>query len=316
VGSTFKPIVYLSAFQKGRDAKGIPYGPGHPVEDSPWTLVYDHGRQEWSPKNYEKEYMGWISFRTALAHSINTATARLGYEVGLENIINTARSLGIEADLPSVPSISLGVAELTPIELLRTYEAFANHGVQEELTVIRAITLENGSDYARFVYQPKQVISPGAADLLTDMLQSVFTDGTAKEAVHMGFDRPAAGKTGTTSHHRDAWFAGYTPQLTTVVWVGMDQPRSDSKVKLTGANSALPIWVDYMKKALEGEPPTPFPLSQHLSNVSIDVRSGLLSDSSCYPNQIITEKYDKDNEPKSSGCSPIWPDSTPKTVAQ
>jgi 1A family penicillin-binding protein len=316
VGSTFKPIVYLTALQKGRDPKGVPYGPGHPVEDSAWTLVYDHGRQEWSPKNYEKEYMGWISYRTALAHSINTATARLGFEVGIDNVIKTARALGIEADLPAVPSLSLGVAELTPIELLQAYAIFANHGVQDELTVIRSITHEDGSDYARFVYHPKQIFNPGPTDLLTDMLQSVFTEGTAKEAVRMGFDRPAAGKTGTTSHHRDAWFAGYTPQLTTVVWVGMDQPRADSKVKLTGANSALPIWTDYMKKALEGEPPTPFPLSQYLSNVSIDTRSGLLSDGSCYPNQVITEKYEKENEPRSSGCSPVWPDSVPKTVAQ
>ncbi len=316
VGSTFKPIVFLTALQKGRDPKGVPYGPGHPVEDSPWTLVYDHGRQEWSPKNYEKEFLGWISFRTALSHSINTATARLGYEVGMENIISTARALGIETELPSVPSIALGVAELTPIELLQAYAIFANHGVQDELTVIRAITHEDGSDYARFVYHPKQVFNPGPTDLLTDMLQSVFTEGTAREAVHMGFDRPAAGKTGTTSHHRDAWFAGYTPQLTTVVWVGMDQPRADSKVKLTGANSALPIWADYMKKALEGEPPTPFPLSQYLSNVSIDSRSGLLSDGSCHPTQVITEKYEKENEPHSSGCSPVWPDSVPRTVAQ
>jgi penicillin-binding protein 1B len=316
VGSTFKPIVYLTALQKGRDPKGVPYGPGHPVEDSPWTLVYDHGRQEWAPKNYEREYLGWISFRTALAHSINTSTARLGYEVGLENVITTARALGIEADLPAVPSLSLGVAELTPIELLQAYAIFANHGVQDELTVIRAITHEDGSDYARFVYHPKQVFTPGPVDLLTDMLQSVFTEGTAKEAVQMGFDRPAAGKTGTTSHHRDAWFAGYTPQLTTVVWVGMDQPRADSKVKLTGANSALPIWVDYMKKALAGEPPTQFPLSPYLSNVSIDVRSGLLADGSCHPSQVITEKYEKENEPKSSGCSPIWPDSIPKTISQ
>jgi penicillin-binding protein 1B len=316
VGSTFKPIVYLAALQKGRDPKGVPYGPGHPVEDSPWTLVYDHGRQEWAPKNYEKEYMGWISYRTALAHSINTATARLGFEVGIDNVIKTARALGIEADLPAVPSLSLGVAELSPIELLEAYAIFANHGVQDELTVIRSITHEDGSDYARFVYHPKQIFNPGPTDLLTDMLQSVFTEGTAKGALQMGFDRPAAGKTGTTSHHRDAWFAGYTPQLTTVVWVGMDQPRADSKVKLTGANSALPIWVDYMKKALEGEPPTPFPLSQYLSNVSIDTRSGLLSDGSCYPNQVITEKYEKENEPRSSGCSPVWPDSTPKTVAQ
>ena len=147
VGSTFKPIVYLTAFQRGRDAKGIPYGPGHPVEDAPWTLVYDHGRQNWAPKNYEKEFMGWISFRTALAHSINTATARLGFEVGIDNVIKTARTLGIQAELPTVPSLSLGVAELTPIELLEAYATFANHGVQDELTVIRSINHQDGSDY-------------------------------------------------------------------------------------------------------------------------------------------------------------------------
>jgi membrane peptidoglycan carboxypeptidase len=316
VGSTFKPIVYLTAFQLGRDPNGVPYGPGHPIDDSPWTLVYDHGRQQWSPRNYEREFLGWISFRKALANSINTATARLGYEVGIPNVVKTARALGIQSDLPEVPSLSLGVAELTPIELLGAYATFANHGVRDELTVIRAITHEDGSDFARFVYHPSQIFPPGPVDLLTDMLTSVFTEGTAREAIKMGFDRPAAGKTGTTSHHRDAWFAGYTPQLTTVVWVGMDQPRADSKVKLTGANSALPIWVAYMKKALAGEPPLQFPLSPYLSNVPIDVRSGQLANETCRPSQVLTEKYEKDNEPQSYACLPNWPEPTPKTVEQ
>ena len=96
----------------------------------------------------------------------------------------------------------------------------------------------------------------------------------------------------------------------------MDQPRNDSKVKLTGATSALPIWVDYMKKALEGEPPAAFPLSSNLVNVSIDTRSGMTADSSCNLMQVITEKYEKGNEPRSSGCAPTWPDSIPKTVSE
>lgn len=316
VGSTFKPIVFLTSFQIGRDPKGVPYGPGHPIEDAPWTLTYDHAKQNWQPKNYEKEYLGWIPFRKALSNSINTATARLGFEVGIDNIIKTARALGVQADLPAVPSISLGVAELTPIELLQVYSTFANHGTQDELTVIRSITHDDvNKDYIRFTYHPKQIFEPGPVDLLTDMLQSVFTDGTAHEASAMGFDRPAAGKTGTTSHHRDAWFAGYTPQLTTVVWVGMDQPRNDSKVKLTGADAALPIWVDFMKNALEGEAPAEFPLSPYLVNLSIDTHSGLLAESSCPPTQVQTEKYEKGNEPRSSSCLANWPDPTPKTEA-
>lgn len=329
VGSTFKPIVYLTAIQKGRDQKGVPYSPGHPIEDAPWTLVYDGGKQTWSPKNYEKTFQGWISYRKALAHSVNTAAARLGWEVGIDSIIQSARALGIESDLPQVPSLSLGVATLSPIELLRAYAIFANHGIQDELTVIRAITQENGTSYARFVYHPKQVLQSGHADLLTDMLQSVFTEGTAHgamESMNLNFDRPAAGKTGTTSNYRDAWFAGYTPQLTTVVWVGMDQsPSPDSKetkkpkkqnrvIKLTGATSAFPIWTDYMKEALDGEPPLTFQLNSDLLDISIDQKSGMSATMTCPGMQVITEKFLKGFEPEDSTCEPLWPTSTPKTV--
>jgi len=321
VGSTFKPIVYLTAIRRGADKNGIPYGPAHPAEDAAWTLKYDRGKQSWSPRNYENEFRGWIPLRTALAHSINTVAARLGFEVGIPNIIETAKALGVTSDLPAVPSLSLGVAELSPIELLRVYATIANHGVQEELTVIRAITQEDGAGYARFVHHPKESVDAGSADLLSDMMRSVFIEGTARAAAAMGFDRPAAGKTGTTSNHRDAWFAGFTPQLTTVVWVGMDQsqpptgdPAQTPRASLTGAGAALPIWVSFMKKALSSEPPAPFEPSTHLVDLSTDLHSGKLASFGCPVSQVRTEKFIKGKEPQDSGCDPIWPATTPNEL--
>jgi membrane carboxypeptidase/penicillin-binding protein len=330
VGSTFKPFVYLAAFQKGLDPAGVPYGPGHPAEDAPWKLSFDHGRQEWAPKNYEKEHLGWIDLRAALAHSINTVAAKLGYEIGTERIIKTARALGIESELPAVPSLALGVAELSPVELLKAYAVLANHGTQDELTVIRAITQDDGSAYARFVYHPREVFEPGPVDLLTDCLQTVFTDGTAKVATSLGFERPAAGKTGTTSNHRDAWFADYTPQLTTVVWIDLDHdatPETDKepskptkpkpiRINLTGATAALPIWIDFMKEALAGEAPTPFPISPHLTDVTIDRHTGQKASLLCSTSQTVTEKYLRDAEPKDTSCVPGWPDSVRETKGE
>ncbi len=315
VGSTFKPLVYLTAFSKGRDPNGIPYGPGHPIEDAPWELSYDRGKQTWSPNNYEKEFLGWISFRAALSQSINVATARLGIEVGIPEIAKTAQALGVESELPLVPSLSLGVAELSPVELLRVYATIANHGIQDELTVIRGITFDNGMSYARFVYHPKEVFASAPVDLLTDMLQSVFLEGTARPAAQLGFDRPAAGKTGTTSHHRDAWFAGFTPQLTTVVWVGLDQDSTseNKRVLLTGASSALPIWVTFMKEALSGEPPLSFPSNPQLTSVRIDRRTGKKALPDCPDSQTTVEKYWTENEPRSLSCEALWPPSVSKS---
>jgi penicillin-binding protein 1B len=323
IGSTFKPFVYLASFRKGEGAQGVPYGPGRPAEDAPLTVSYDKGRQEWSPKNYEKESLGWISYRTALAHSVNTIAAKVGIEVGIDKVIETARAAGITSDLPSVPSLSLGVAELSPVELLKAYAVLANHGVQDQLTVIRAITQDDGTNFAQFAYNPQQRVEQGPVDLLTEMMQAVFTEGTARGAIGMGFDRPAAGKTGTTSNHRDAWFAGYTPQLTTVVWVGQDKEsvhtpppppekgkkkkKEKSKIQLTGANSALPIWISFMKAALAGEAPAPFPISPQLVDVSIDRHTGKKASFTCPISQTITEKFIKDHEPKETSCEAAYP---------
>lgn len=345
VGSTFKPVVYLSALMKGKDADGVSYGPAYPVEDGPFTLNYDRGKQTWSPKNYEKEYHGWTTLRRALAHSVNTIAARLGVEVGIQNVIDTARALGVQSDLPKVPSLSLGVSELSPVELLQVYATIANHGVRDELSVIRAITeiqsineirqemSQTGpmpssvpvNGYFRQVYRPKQVLPAGPVDVLIQMMESVFTEGTARSAAKYGFTRPAAGKTGTTSDHRDSWFAGFTPNLTAVVWVGADQTEAPNpeasaetgkkapkkKFVLTGATSALPIWLDFMKEALSNEPPQPFPASEHLVSVQIDRKSGKRAESGCPDSQIVTEFYWKEYEPSRSSCEAMEPPSKP-----
>lgn len=329
VGSTFKPFVYLAALIKGDDGKGSVYGPAYPMEDAPWKLIYDRGKQNWSPRNYEKEFLGWIPLRTALSHSVNTVSARLAAEVGIDKVIATARALGIDTELPAVPSLSLGVAELSPVELLKAYATIANHGVQfDELTVIRGITEENRNLFMRDVSHSKQVVPAGPADLLTDMLTSVFVDGTAKSAVRLGFDRPGAGKTGTTSNYRDAWFAGYTPQLTTVVWVGMDQSsmptpstspgaaeavEAKPRILLTGGGSALPIWVSFMKAALVGEAPAAFPASPYLAQLRLDRKSGKIAESGCPDTQIVVDKYLSDHEPAESTCEAMYPASVSTT---
>ncbi len=316
VGSTFKPVVYLAAFQQKQDSKGIPYGSGYPIEDAPWTLTYDQGKQSWSPGNYEKNFRGWITLKTGLTHSVNVVASKLGYTIGIDKIIQVAHLLGVNSNLPSVPSLSLGAAELSPLELLQVYSTLGNRGLQNELTVVRGITQTSGQDYARFTNSPKQVVEPGPVDLLTDVLQNVFTEGTARGAIKMGFTQPAAGKTGTTNNHRDSWFAGYTPQLTAVVWVGLDQLsiKNKSKVNLTGANAALPIWASFMKSALGHTPLTPFPESPLLAAVPIDTHTGNTAKDDCPASQVQVGKYIQGNEPHDKSCELNWPPSGPAVI--
>ena len=318
VGSTFKPVVYLTAFQQKRDAQDIPYGPSYPIEDAPWTLSFDRGKQNWSPSNYEKKFRGWITLKTALINSINIPASKLGYTVGIDHIIETAHALGVESTLPHVPSLSLGVAELSPIELLRVYSTLGNHGLQNELTVVRGMTQSNGQEFARFTNYPKQVIEAAPVDLLTGVLQNVFTEGTARSALKMGFTQPAAGKTGTTNNHRDSWFAGYTPQLTAVVWVGLDQfsLKQKSKANLTGANAALPIWVSFLKSALGEQEPVPFPVSPLLGTISTDTHTGKTAKEDCPPSQVKQDLFILGNESQDKSCEPNWPPSGPTVLEE
>jgi penicillin-binding protein 1B len=316
VGSTFKPVVYATAFRVMDDANGNAFTPAYPLQDQEWAWKYDPKQPAWKPANYEHEKLGWISLKTALAKSINTTAARVAKRVGISNVAETAHLLGIQTKLPEVPSLALGSVELSPIEVLEAYMTLANHGRADQPFVIKAIQNPDGSDFYKNEYRPKPKIDPGVADMMTYLLQDVFTEGTASAALAYGFTRPAAGKTGTTNDYRDSWFVGYTPQVTSLVWVGLDQglieealkgaPKTGvklpKKIRLTGAVAALPIWLDLMKKGLQYEPPIPFPESDFLVDMRLDLHSGQKAESSCNESQVVMEKVIVGREPKKSTC--------------
>ena len=319
-GSTFKPVVYTTAFREIEDAHGNTFTPAYPLQDEEWTWK-QNAKQTWKPSNYEHEKLGWIPLKTALAKSINTTAARIAKRVGLAEIADTAKMLGIETKIPQVPSMSLGSVELSPIELLQAYMTFANHGKADQPFVINAIQNPDGSDFLKTEYHPKAKIDSGIADMMTYLLQDVFSEGTAISASANGFDRPAAGKTGTTNDYRDSWFVGYTPQLTALVWVGLDQgiiqdavkgaaktdKKIPKKIHLTGAVAALPIWLDLMKRGLQYEPALPFAESDQLVDVRLDLRSGQKAEGSCSESQVVMEKVIVGREPKKSTCLSDYP---------
>ena len=326
VGSTFKPFVYATAFREVNDSEGRVYTPTYPILDKPWAWKYDNHQPAWKPLNYEHETLGWIPLKTALAKSINTTAARIAKQVGLDQIAETAKLLGIKTKIPLVPSMTLGSVELSPIEVLEAYMTLANHGKADTPYVIKGIQNPDGSEFFRTEYRPHQRIDAGIADMMTYLLQEVFANGTAIAAPSLGYDRPSAGKTGTTNDYRDSWFVGYTPQLTSLVWVGLDQgviqeavkeglknnakpenKNAHKKVRLTGANGALPIWVQFIKQTLLYEPPLPFAESDHLQEVRLDQHSGQKAESSCSESQVVSEKVIVGREPKKTTCLPDYP---------
>lgn len=315
VGSAFKPIVYATAFREIQDPNGNTFTPAYPLQDQEWSWKFSSNQPAWKPSNYEREKLGWISLKTSLAKSINTTAARVAKRVGIHEIAETAKMLGVTTKIPEVPSVTLGSVELSPIELLEAYMTFANHGKADQAYVIKAIQNPDGSDFYKAEYRPRARIDAGIADMMTYLLQDVFSEGTAASAKAFGFDRPAAGKTGTTNEYRDSWFVGYTPELTALVWVGLDQgiiaqkidKKTAKKIHLTGAVGAFPIWLDLMKRALQFEPALPFSESDQLVDVRLDLHSGQKAESSCPESQVILEKVIVGREPKKTTCLSDYP---------
>jgi penicillin-binding protein 1B len=304
VGSTFKPLVYLTAFTDGEDKDGIPLGPGYPMRDEKFTYTFDEGRQSWSPKNYSKEFRGWIPIAEGLVFSINTIAAQLGISIGIEKVVETARAFGIESELPSVPSLALGVAELSPVELLGVYGTLAARGIRRNLTVLRIVTQDSGEVLYTAPAEVAKVWPSGPIDSLVEVMKDIFERGTARASSAMGWYRPSAGKTGTTSGYRDAWFAGFTPQLTAVTWVGYDKGGAGegSKGRLTGAGAALPVWVDFMKSAHAVLPTVDFERSEVLEPIEIDLKSGAQAKRSCPEEQTAVYLYWTERAPDKRAC--------------
>jgi 1A family penicillin-binding protein len=241
-GSAFKPIVYYAALASGK------YSPDSTINDSP--VSYPDGNELYSPQNYDGSFGGTMSLRQALSMSRNVPAVKLGQEVGINRIIEVSRILGISSPIEPVTSLPLGSVDLTPLEMAAAYATFASNGWQSETTLIVQVTDSAGNVLLDNTPRPQLVLDPWAAASLNSMLRSVIDSGTGTSA---RLDRPAAGKTGTTSSERDIWFVGYVPQLSVAVWMGNDDYRP-LWGGATGGSFVAPIWRDFMLRALQGEP--------------------------------------------------------------
>jgi len=296
-GSVFKPFVYVAAFDHAR-AHDFPLLPTTRLEDEPFSWPFDH--REWTPANYDNRYRGTVTVRTALALSLNAATARLAYDVGLDEIIDTAHRFGITSPLPPYPSVVLGAAEVAPLEVATAFTALAGGGLRATPLAVGRVTDRDGIAIERTPVEVERVTSPETAFLVTHLLRGVVDGGTGAAARRRGFTRPAAGKTGTTNDYRDAWFVGFTPDLLAVVWVGFDQKRP---LDLAGSEAALPIWTNFMQRALAGRPVQPFVPPPGIAMIRIDPVSGLLATANCP--EAIDEAFYLGQEP-SDPC-PLHP---------
>jgi penicillin-binding protein 1B len=288
-GSVFKPVVMLAAV--GSEEVGrVHLLPTSRVTDEPFTWDYD-GKQ-WSPANYSDKLYGEVTVREALERSINTATARIARDVGIEEIRDLAVRLGVDEALRPWPAISLGAYEISPFDVARVYSVFAGGGMKAEPLGVAKVVDRTGKVIEGNRLEFERVIPAVDAYLVTHMLEGVMERGTGRRARTAGFTRPAAGKTGTSNDYNDAWFAGYTPGLLAVAWVGFDKA---GHVGLSGATAALPVWTRFMKEALEDRPPSAFQVPAGIELVEVDPLSGLLATVAC--NDTITEAFLEDDVP-------------------
>jgi penicillin-binding protein 1B len=239
-GSVFKPFVYAAALATAIDGGKRIYTPASVVEDEQQTFLF--GRTAYSPGNFHGNYMGSVSLRTALAHSLNSATVSLAQAVGYDRVAAIARRAGLDSVQPT-PSIALGSYEATPLDIAGAYTAFANQGIRVEPTTIEDVRDRHGNELYQSQVDSQPALDPRVAYLMVNLMQEVLRSGTGAGVRSRGFTLPAAGKTGTS---RDGWFAGFTNNLLCVVWVGFDDNRD---LNLEGAHSALPIWAEFMKRA-------------------------------------------------------------------
>lgn len=266
-GSAFKPIVYSTALDNGFTAASI-------VLDAP--IVFDDATTDtlWKPENFEEIFYGPTLLRTALVKSRNLVTIRVAQKVGIGKIIERAKTLGLVGHFPADLSVCLGSASVTPINLCQAYSAFARGGTTVKPRFVLQVTDAWGKELFASQTEVREAISPQTAYIIASLLKEAVQSGTGSKAKALG--RPIAGKTGTTNNEQDGWFMGFTPYLLTGVYVGYDQLKSMGRGE-TGANTALPVFVDY-RTAVEGRYPVQdFPQPAGIVVARVDGKTGLLS---------------------------------------
>jgi penicillin-binding protein 1B len=275
-GSVFKPFVYAAAFDSAVDGTQPLVTPATTVEDEPTTFEFDN--QEYTPDNYGEEFMGQVTARQALTHSLNVATVKIAEMIGYGRVVQIARQMGLGNNIQPTPSVALGAYEMTPVDVAAGYTAFADNGVRAEPEFVHSIVSADGNVLEKYSPQTRTVLDPRVAYLVTNIMEDVLNKGTGMAVRARGFTLPAAGKTGTS---RDGWFAGFTSNLVCVIWIGFDDNRD---LGLSGGQTAAPIWADFMLRAttLPGyRDVKDFPMPDGVQSVLIDSDTQELATPQC-----------------------------------
>jgi len=239
------------------------------VRDGPLSFRMALGKY-WQPQNYQDRFFGPVTLRTALAHSLNSVAVRLVERLGVDRVIRQARKLGIESRLERNLSLSLGSSSVSLLEMVRAYSVFASGGMRAKPLFITRVSDREGKVLEESQPDLERAISAEIAYIMTDMLRNAIQSGTGRAAAELGL--PLAGKTGTSSDFRDAWFVGYTPELVTGVWVGYDDHRPLGE-KETGGRTALPFWLAFMREASRDSETDDFPVPTGIEWSAVNLKA-------------------------------------------
>jgi penicillin-binding protein 1A len=305
-GSAFKPFVYLAAMDSG-------FTPSSVVMDAPIVIDQGEGLGRWKPANYTDKFYGPTPIRIGIEKSRNLMTVRLAQSIGMRKISDYAGRFGVIDNMPPLLSLSLGAGETTLLRMTRAYAMLVNGGKEITPTLIDRVQDREGRTIFRHDQRPceecqsvawveqsmpqlpdnrRQVVSPGSAYQVVSMLQGVVERGTGVRARELG--KPLAGKTGTTNDWTDAWFMGFSPDLAVGVYVGFDEPRTLGKSE-AGSKAALPIWIDFMRVALEDQPATPFRIPEGVNLMRVAHDTGLPARTG--DSNVIWEAFKPGTEP-------------------
>jgi len=296
-GSIFKPFVYAAAMDTAVSGGETVFTPVSMIDDAATTFSY--GDQIYEPRNYKEEYHGPVTARYALSMSLNNATVKLAEQVGYDKVANLARAAGI-ASVRATPAMALGSYDASPLDMTSAYTVFANGGQKIDPILINSVRNAKGEVVENYTPERKAILDPRTAAVMTDMLQAVINSGLGSGVRARGFTAPAAGKTGS-SH--DGWFAGYTSNLLCIVWVGYDDY---SDLHLTGAQTAVPIWTEFMKRAAtlpQYSNTTGFGMPTGVVSVQLDKNTNRLATPSCP--ETYTASFVEGTEPKDTCDQPL-----------
>jgi len=291
IGSLVKPAVYLTAISHYDK-----YTLATLLDDSDFKMTLPNG-DDWEPQNFDKKSHGWVPLHRAMANSLNQATARLGMEIGLENVVATLHKLGLQREIPAYPSLLLGAYALSPLEVTQMYHTLASGGFRTPLRAIRAVLTADGHPLTRYPLSVEKVLTDEEMYLIRAIMKEVAYSGTARAVYQfVPHDAGIAGKTGTSNDLRDSWFAGFSSDKLGVIWVGMDD---NSSVGLTGSAGALRVWGDIMHSV--GVAANLDIMPENIAMYPIDNDTSRLANSACA--DIIELPFIKGSEPPLAPCA-------------